>query len=124
MRFRSLGLPSALLTRVLTGAVLLAGQEHHHAGGAEAAGGGHLGQVHFPTSCAPGVQQTFEKGVALLHSFQYAAGDQAFKQVAEQDPNCAIAYWGQAMTPWHALWERPDAATLKTGHDELEKRRT
>ncbi|HEY6293012.1 MAG TPA: hypothetical protein VI455_15785 [Terriglobia bacterium] len=121
MRFRTLGLISALLTSALTGAVLLGGQEHHHAGGAEAAGGGHLGQVHFPTSCAPGVQQTFEKGVALLHSFQYAAADQAFKQVAEQDPNCAIAYWGQAMTLWHALWERPDAATIKTGHDELKK---
>jgi tetratricopeptide (TPR) repeat protein len=121
MRFRTLGLISPLLTGVVTGAVLLAGQEHHHAGGAEAAGGGHLGQVHFSTSCAPGVQQTFEKGVALLHSFQYAAADQAFKQVAEQDPNCAIAYWGQAMTLWHALWERPDAATLKTGRDELKK---
>ena len=121
MRFRALGLISALLTSALTGALLLAGQEHNHAGGAEAAGDGRLGQVHFPTSCAPGVQQSFEKGVALLHSFQYAAADQAFKQVAEQDPNCAIAYWGQAMTLWHALWERPDAATIKTGHEELKK---
>jgi tetratricopeptide (TPR) repeat protein len=96
-------------------------QEHHHAGGAEAIGGGHLGQVHFSTSCAPAVQQNFEKGVALLHSFQYSASDQVFKQVAAADPSCAIAYWGQAMTLWHALWERPDAATLKTGHDEVEK---
>jgi len=112
---------SALLTVALAGALSLAGQEHHHAGGAEAAGGGHLGQVHFPTSCAPGVQQAFEKGVALLHSFQYAAADQAFKRVAAGDPNCAIAYWGQAMTFWHALWERPDAATLKTGYDEIQK---
>jgi len=120
MKVRAL-LISSLLTLALTGALLLAGQEHHHMGGAEATGGGHLGQVHFPTSCAPGVQPTFEKGVALLHSFQYAAADQTFKRVAADDPNCAIAYWGQAMTLWHALWEHPDTAELKTGHDDLEK---
>ncbi|HEV2381985.1 MAG TPA: hypothetical protein VG206_19620 [Terriglobia bacterium] len=99
----------------------LAAQEHHHAGGAEAMGGGHLGQVRFATSCAPAVQQNFEKGVALLHSFQYSASDQLFKQVAAADPSCAIAYWGEAMTLWHALWERPDAVTMKTGHDEIDQ---
>jgi tetratricopeptide (TPR) repeat protein len=99
----------------------LSGQEHHHAGGGEAISEGHLGQIHFPTSCAPGVQQTFEKGVALLHSFQYEAADQAFKRVATDDPQCAMAYWGQAMSLWHALWDRPDEATLKNGHDDLEK---
>ena len=65
----------------IAGTVRLAGQEHHHAGGAIAVSAGHLGQVHFPTSCAPGVQQTFQKGVALLHSFQYEAADQAFESV-------------------------------------------
>ena len=105
MRLRVLASIFALLTSVGP----LAAQEHHHAGGAEAMGGGHLGQVHFPTSCAPGVQQNFDKGVALLHSFQYSASDQAFKQVASTDTSCAIAYWGEAMTLWHALWERPDA---------------
>ncbi len=103
------------------GALLLGAQEHQHAGGAEALGGGHLGQVHFPTSCAPAVQPEFEKGVALLHSFQYTAADQDFKAVAAQDPSCAIAYWGEAMTLWHELWEHPDEASLKTGHDELQK---
>jgi len=97
------------------------GAQHEHAGGAVSMGGGHLGQVHFPTSCAPAVQPEFEKGVALLHSFQYSAADQDFKAVAAQDPSCAIAYWGQAMTLWHALWEHPDAASLKTGHEELQK---
>ena len=28
-----------------------------------------LGKVSFPTSCQPAVQATFERGVALLHSF-------------------------------------------------------
>jgi tetratricopeptide (TPR) repeat protein len=110
----------AILAVVLS-AWTLAAQEHHHAGGGEVMGGGNLGQVHFPTSCAPSVQPDFEKGVALLHSFQYSASDQVFKQVAAADPSCAIAYWGEAMTLWHALWERPDASTLKSGRDEIEK---
>jgi tetratricopeptide (TPR) repeat protein len=113
---------TALTLGVLTlGSGALAAQEHHHAGGGEALSPGHLGQVHFPTSCAPAVQPEFEKGVALLHSFQYAAADMDFKAVAAQDPSCAIAYWGQSLTLWHALWEHPDAASLKTGHDELQK---
>jgi len=103
------------------GAPVLRAQGHQHAGGAVSTGGGHLGQVHFPTSCAPAVQPEFEKGVALLHSFQYTAADQDFKAVAAADPSCAIAYWGEAMTLWHELWEHPDAASLKTGHEELEK---
>lgn len=101
--------------------LLVGAPQHEHAGGAEAASGGHLGQVQFALSCAPAVQPQFEKGVALLHSFQYAASEQAFKAVAAQDPACAMAYWGEAMTLWHGLWERPDAATLKTGHDEAEQ---
>ena len=109
------------LATIFASAWALAAQEHHHAGGAEAIGGGHLGEVHFSTSCAPRVQRDFEKGVALLHSFQYSASDQVFKQVVAADPSCAIAYWGQAMTLWTPLWGRPDAAALKTGHDEIEK---
>jgi Tfp pilus assembly protein PilF len=66
-----------------------------------------LGKVSFPTSCAPAVQQQFERGVALLHSFAYAAAENAFQNVAEQDPQCAMAHWGIAMTYYHQLWEPP-----------------
>ena len=40
--------------------------EHHHPDPNEK-----LGTVFFPTSCAPAVQKSFERGVALLHSFAY-----------------------------------------------------
>ncbi|HEV2223831.1 MAG TPA: hypothetical protein VGR84_12590, partial [Candidatus Acidoferrales bacterium] len=53
-----------------------------------------LGSVSFPISCAPAVQSTFNQGVALLHSFQYQEAEQTFTQVAQQDPTCAMAYWG------------------------------
>jgi tetratricopeptide (TPR) repeat protein len=57
---------------------------------------GPLGKVSFPTSCSPKVQAQFERAVAMLHSFWYSAGEQAFREVLKDDPQCAIADWGIA----------------------------
>ena len=57
---------------------------------------GPLGKVAFPTSCSKKVQPLLERGVAMLHSFWYSAGEQTFRDVLKQDPNCAIATWGIA----------------------------
>jgi hypothetical protein len=38
-----------------------------------------LGTVHFPTSCVPRVQKTFERGVALLHSFAFETAEATFR---------------------------------------------
>jgi len=64
-----------------------------------------LGTVSFATSCRPEVQQDFNRGVALLHSFDYAVAENMFKRVAEQDAQCAMAHWGVAMSYFHELWE-------------------
>jgi len=55
-----------------------------------------LGKVSFANSCVPAVQERFERGVALLHSFWFTEGAVAFREVLEADPNCAIATWGLA----------------------------
>src|ERR1017187_4397883 len=68
-----------------------------------------LGKVSFPISCLPAVQQQFDRGVALLHSFAYTPAENAFRGVAELDPRCAMAHWGVAMTYFHQLWEPPIA---------------
>ena len=57
-----------------------------------------LGKVSFPISCLPVVQDRFDRGVALLHSFAYKAAEEVFQDVAELDPRCAMAHWGVAMT--------------------------
>jgi len=80
-----------------------------------------LGTVSFPTSCSASVQKPFERGVALLHSFWYDEADKQFKQVAENDPKCAMANWGQAMSLYHQLWSRPDTVDLKRGWNLLQK---
>ena len=55
-----------------------------------------LGTVNFANSCAPAVQVTFQRAVAMLHSFRYAETEKTFRDVLAQDPSCAIATWGIA----------------------------
>jgi hypothetical protein len=55
-----------------------------------------LGTVAFANSCAPAAQESFERGVALLHSFWFAEGEKAFRDALDRDPACAIATWGIA----------------------------
>jgi hypothetical protein len=56
-----------------------------------------LGKVEFPSSCPAEAQPMIEKGLALLHSFQYTESEKTFADAAARDPKCAIAYWGEAM---------------------------
>jgi tetratricopeptide (TPR) repeat protein len=67
---------------------------------ANADGGGvppaKLGAVAFANSCEPAAQASFERGVALLHSFWFAEGEKSFREALDRDPNCAIATWGIA----------------------------
>jgi tetratricopeptide (TPR) repeat protein len=80
-----------------------------------------LGQVNFPTSCAAQAQPLMETGVALLHSFQYQQADQTFSEAAKRDPQCALAYWGKAMSRYEQLWEFPSRKTLKLGAEDIRR---
>jgi tetratricopeptide (TPR) repeat protein len=80
-----------------------------------------LGTVHFATSCKAEVQPSFDRAVALLHSFWYGAAVKAFGEVASNDPGCAMAHWGVAMSLWYPLWEPPSAAALKQGGEAVQK---
>jgi len=82
---------------------------------------GKVGTVHFPTTCDPAVQKEFERGVALLHSFFYAEARKVFEGVAQRDPQCAMAWWGVAMTYYHPLWAPPDSAELAAGQAAVDK---
>jgi tetratricopeptide (TPR) repeat protein len=98
----------------------VADEGHHH----EDLTTDQLGTVHFPVSCAAEVQKPFERGVALLHSFWYEEAKKEFEQIAKDDPKCAMAHWGIAMSIWHELWNQPDAATIKLGHEEVKTARS
>lgn len=97
---------ATLLVLFLLGARLAQADEgHHHALTEE-----EVGSVHFQTSCSKGAQATFQRAVALLHSFQYEQARAAFNDVSVQDPRCAMAQWGIAMSHYHGLWHNGDTA--------------
>jgi tetratricopeptide (TPR) repeat protein len=110
----------ALIGTLWLGSVSLFAQEPQHHHGADE----QVGSVSFATSCAPEVQSQFERGIALLYSFEYEMADAQFEEVAKKDPRCAMAYWGQAMTLHHELWSRPSKTDLAQGAELLAKARS
>src|ERR1700719_355090 len=80
-----------------------------------------LGGVHFATSCASAVGPAFERGVALLHSFGYGQAAAAFAAVAAQDPSCAMAQWGIAMSNLHIIWGPATEAEFAAGREAAQK---
>ena len=104
---------ASLLTLLTLAALCIADDGHQHHELAEQ----QLGTVHFPVSCAPGVQKDFERGVGLLHSFAFDTAEQAFREVLAKDPRCAMAHWGIAKSKWR--WDTPDAAKRQEGADEI-----
>jgi tetratricopeptide (TPR) repeat protein len=99
---------------------LAADEGHHHEDLTEA----QLGTVRFPSSCSAALQKPIERGVALLHSFWYEEAEKEFQRIETDDPQCAIARWGVAMSLWHQLWNRPDLPVLERGGAELKKARS
>ena len=107
----------AIMLSMLVAWAGAASAQHAH----PAAGGERIGQVTFPISCAPAAQKPFERAVALLHSFWYLEAVKGFTQVIQVDPQCAIGYWGIAMSNWTQIWSPPQPAALKRGWEAVEK---
>ncbi|MFL6792949.1 MAG: hypothetical protein ACJ8EE_17445 [Bradyrhizobium sp.] len=83
-----------------------------------------LGKVFFPTSCDPNVQAEFEQGVAMLHSYWFLIARRKFEGILQQDPTCAMAYWGVAMDLLgNTLATTPTPADAQAAWDALEKAR-
>jgi tetratricopeptide (TPR) repeat protein len=66
-----------------------------------------VGRAHMDTSCAPAVQPAFDRALALLHNFWYSRALTQFQEIQKADPECAMAYWGAAMTYNHPFWDSP-----------------
>ncbi len=67
-----------------------------------------LGTIDFPNSGAAAAQPHFQRGVLLLHSFEYEDAAAAFREAQRVDPSFALAYWGEAMTYNHPIWMEQD----------------
>jgi len=67
-----------------------------------------LGTVDFPTSASAPAQTEFLRGVLYLHSFEYGDAAAAFREAQRLEPRFALAYWGEALTYNHPLWNEHD----------------
>jgi tetratricopeptide (TPR) repeat protein len=110
------GMDVSRLALLLFAAASLAQAHEHPADGPAPA---QLGAVSFETSCKPEVAGDFNQGVALLHSFWHDEAGRTFEKVAAADPDCAMAYWGQAMASFHPYASTPTAEDLAAGRRAL-----
>ena len=62
-----------------------------------------VGTLSFPTSGSPEAQESFLRGVAILHSFGYKQAIAEFQKAQELDPDFAMAYWGESFCYNHPL---------------------
>ena len=80
-------------------------QSHDHAA---QSGAPVLGTVHFVNSGNVAAQASFQRGVAWLHNFKYQEAADAFQDAERRDSTLAIAYWLEALTHSHLLWNAED----------------
>lgn len=69
-----------------------------------------LGAIDFPTSAGGAAQAAFVEGVLFMHSFEYESAAGSFRRAQELAPDFVMAYWGEAMTNNHPIWNERDRA--------------
>ncbi len=66
------------------------------------------GEVAFANSGSRAAQEPFLHGLAQLHNFEYEFAVEDFRKAEAIDPDFAMAYWGEAMTFNHGVWNEQD----------------
>ena len=80
---------------------------------------GPVGVVHFANSGSRRAQPAFERGLALLHDFEYSAARGEFQKAETLDPSFAMTVWGEALTYNHTLWHEQDTAAARAAMSKL-----
>src|SRR5678815_3749997 len=57
-----------------------------------------FGKVHFSTSCNDQAQRRFDRAMRYQHSFWHRESREIFEETLKADPECAMAYWGIALS--------------------------
>lgn len=66
-------------------------------------------------------QLFFNQGINLYYGFNHLEAFRSFKEVARLDPQCAMAYWGQALSLGPNINLPMDPADTKTVYDAVQK---
>ncbi len=69
---------------------------------------GNLGELQHQFVIDAPARASFDKGLLLLHSFEYEDAREAFIEAREAAPDELMAHWGEAMTHYRALWGLQD----------------
>jgi tetratricopeptide (TPR) repeat protein len=82
-----------------------------------------IGDLHHSvTTSSPEAQKYFDQALTLLYAFNHYESERSFRQVAQLDPNCAMAYWGQAMALGPNINDPvPDAEREQKGYQAIQK---
>ena len=80
-----------------------------------------LGKVHFETSCNETAQRRFDRAMRYQHSFWYTASKEIYEEALKADPECAIAYWGIALSWLNNPHNPIPAPNLAPGLAAIEK---
>jgi predicted Zn-dependent protease len=83
-----------------------------------------LGNVHFETSCNDVAQRRFDRAMRYQHSYWYDAAKEIFAEVAKADPECGMAYWGQALSLLNNPHGPIPAPNLAPGLAAIQKAKT
>ena len=90
-------------------------------GGAQENADQKLGTVHFATSCNESAQRRFDRAMRYQHSFWYSASREIYQEALNADPECAIAYWGIALSLLNNPHGAIPAPNLPLGLAAIEK---
>jgi len=106
----------ALAVAIVAAPMAAAAQHDQHGPGDK------LGTVNFETSCKAATQAEFNRGVALLHSFEFRPALESFTKVLAADESWAIAHWGIALCHWGNPFAGLKAGPLlERGRDAAQK---
>jgi tetratricopeptide (TPR) repeat protein len=119
---RTAGLLAILASTNIMFSAPASGQSDMHGDHGAGTGDEPLGVVDFNVSCAEATQPAFDRALSFMHHMMYEQARSGFEEIAQDDPECAMAYWGTATTRFQPLWPtRPSADDLEQGWTEIQK---
>ena len=82
-----------------------------------------IGDLHHPIKTrSPEAQTYFDQALTLFYGFNHFESERSFRQVAQLDPNCAMAYWGQALALGPNINDPvPDAEREQKAYEAVQK---
>ncbi|MDE0156682.1 MAG: hypothetical protein OXS28_13925 [Gammaproteobacteria bacterium] len=77
------------------------------------------GSTDFHTSGDPEAHALFIRGLVMLHNFEYEDARAVFRQARTLDPDFVMAYWGEALTHEHPLWNQQNLPAARAVLEQL-----